>query len=159
MAANPIFCTADDVGKLLSSEGVSLRIDDDPSTLVDAIEEASAEVWLYVGLMIDETKAKEVPILKFIARFYAARNLFFRRGESPPESWNERYKEFEAKLQAIQKGELQLANTPSHVSGPAVSVQTVNPQAFPSLMVSQARSSTKIPTKVYAPEHRYSPPR
>jgi hypothetical protein len=152
-------CSVDDVSLLLSSEGLALRIDDDPRAATDAIAEASAFVFAYVGRVLKSVDAAEVPILKFISRFYAARELFYRRGESPPDSWNDKWKEHEAILKKIASGEIVLHETTTHITGPAVSVQAVNLEAFPSLLISTARSTADEPTPINNPETRYRAPR
>lgn len=136
-------CTSLDCANLMSQAGVALRTDDATGATLDCIDEGSSYV---AGILASVYAAEDlatIPLMKYIARFFACCAIFRRRGEGIPAAWEDQEKKYDALLMKYATGELQLIALPQAPGGPGVSNVEYDLESYPAGGVSRPRSSDR----------------
>lgn len=154
-------CEKVDCVNLMSQAGVDLRTDDKPTTITDCIEEGSAYVAGILAALYTPEDLAAVPLMKYIARFFACCAIFRRRGEGIPSAWEEQEKKYDALLMKYATGELALMSTPQPPGGPAVSNVEYDLESYPQGGVSRPRSYDRAnpARRLYSNGRTYQGPR
>lgn len=137
------FCTVEQCEKFMSQNMIALRTDDDPLSVTDAIDEASAYVAGILGGVYSPADLVGVGVIQYATRFYACCAICRRRGEGIPAGWEDMEARYDKLLMDYATGRLKLIETPQAPGGPAVSNQEYNLEDYPSNGVSAARSTDR----------------
>lgn len=99
------FCTSTDVQNLLSAEGVILRADDNPpSVLGECLDMGDDEINWYCSELYSATALAASDWVRRAAAVVAAYNLCERRGNPVPVGIAQKYDRLVAKLEKVQTG-------------------------------------------------------
>ena len=150
--ADALYCSSDDVAARLSEAAVELRTDD-ISSIGDCIDEASAEIEVWIGSKIKPGALTGNRWAKYCCRSLACEYLCIRRGQDVPNSIAgdcERYRE---QLKQIAAGVIKLPNVPTSPGGIGVSNQRYDGNRYPALVTERPRSTPLAKT----PARRFDP--
>lgn len=121
-----VYCTMGDVEAVLSTEGLTLRMDDDEGgTATDAeIEKsytvfarwAAARIRMYLGGRYDEAELARSWAVNEFASILTAKRCCMRRGNPVPESIKEAFDETMELLKGIKANEMALEDVPERTS-------------------------------------------
>lgn len=159
------YCTENDVADRLSQEGIDLHTEDLPPTaLGNAIERASADIELYLGLAYSATNLATSEIVNHWATALATYYLVTRNGNQAPQSIYEQAMEIkdpdEGLLVRVQQNKLSLPGINRlHTNAPRMSNIRVPVKPWMRVRVERARSSTEAKNpELYKQKTDYTDP-
>jgi phage gp36-like protein len=129
MSVTP-YCTQSDVETILSSQGVTARVDDDDNGANDTgivtacIEQASVTLNRYLLSRYDVATVSACSWAKWACAYCAAVYVMARRGLPVAESIQAEWKEFTETLESIRKGAQEMIGD----TGPAAPRNTLGPR-------------------------------
>ncbi len=152
------YCTSAEVQLILSSTGVSLRVDDDATATADCIEEASADI---IGACVPRYSEVGLSASRWInrrARWLAAYYLCIRRANPATKSIAKRYEDITEELREIREDGRPVPGVAESKAGvPVVSGQRVSMAPIPNRIVSEPARSTGTPEDYTRPQPIFDP--
>lgn len=131
---------------VLSSTGVSLRVDDDATATADCIEEASSDI---IGACFPRYTEAGLSASRWITRraiWLSAYYLCIRRNNPCPKSLQKRYDEIQDELTAIRDDGRAVPNaSEAKENVPVVSGQRVSMAPIPNRITTEPSRSTGTP--------------
>lgn len=141
------YCTQADIEAQLSSDGVDLRLDDDPDAIDDVLDEADWDVKEALAGLFTAASIAASGWVRHKAKAIATHLLCTRRGNPGPGSVEQRYTEAKEKLLAIANGNYAMANAAGLVWSKAAVPQMSNVRPvlrpFPRTVIERNRSTGK----------------
>lgn len=135
-------CSSSDVQKILSSVGLSLRIDDDATATTWAIEEASVDVYGFAALQYEEADLVASNWITRIAARLAAWYVCIRRGNPVPKSIDRIKESAWEQLEQVETGKKKIPDAPMRKElAPVLSNLRVKMRPFPRTQVEVNRST------------------
>lgn len=135
------YCASGDVAARLSQWGLDLRVDDDPDTVDDCIENASSDIDLRLLPIYSAADIAASRWVHFACRALSVYYVCLRRNEPVPSSVQAEYDKTMLELEAIAVGQLTLPGAAKATSVIRVSNQTYDNTRFPAIRVSRPRST------------------
>lgn len=140
------YCTSAEVQLILSSTGVTLRVDDDATATADCIEEASADI---IGACTPRYTEAGLSASRWVnrrARWLSAYYLCIRRNNPAAKSLKSRYDDVQEELRQIREDGRMVPNaSESKESVPVVSGQRVSMGPIPNRVTTEPSRSTGTP--------------
>lgn len=145
-SAYTAYCTSAQVQLVLSSTGVSLRVDDDSNATADCIEEASADI---IGACVPRYTEAGLSASRWITRraiWLSAYYLCIRRNNPAAKSLQKRYDDIQEELRQIREdGRMVPDASETKESVPVVSGQRVSMAPIPNRLTTEPSRSTGTP--------------
>jgi hypothetical protein len=115
--ATTAYCTLTDVKNILSTNGVTLRLDDSPPTSADGdvLDDASRLIDEHLLLCYTEANLALSPWVKHATALIAAVHLCERRNNPPPNALVRRYERYMTRLEQGRLGQFMVPDIPSRV--------------------------------------------
>lgn len=135
-------CAADDVQKILSAAGVSLRIDDDATATDWAIDTASMEFQGFAGLLYNTAALAASNWVKKTVAWLAAEALCERRNNAPSKKLAKRCEKIREVGEDIRLGFFVIPDAPQNKQTvPVLSNQRVRLVPIPQVVTETGRST------------------
>lgn len=145
--ATTAYCVMNDVKNILSTSGVTLRLDDTPPTAADGdvIDDASRLIDEYLLLFYSEANLALSPWVKHRCAEMAAYLLCERRGNPVPTGLARRYERCEERLEKARLGQLWVPDIPMRKAAvPVLSNVRVRLAPVPHTVVEKVRSTGTV---------------
>lgn len=147
--SDPVYCTITHVSNILSTDGVTYRVDD--GTALDlyaaVIDEASSIIDEYALRFYTSTSMAASRWLTYHCANIAAWLLCTRRGNAPPSGIEMRYEKAMEDLDRVSEGKKQIPGAGQRRTlAPCMSNVRIRLDPFPRTVVEPNRSSRQRPT-------------